>query len=77
MSMKAEGLRVVCWHVGVLVAALMLVMAVVLGQWIPTLLTAGLIFVLKRTSAKIPLPRVYRELGLTEDVFMGNSRSTQ
>ncbi len=70
-------LKQVVWHLGVVLAVAALVLAVLARNWALTLVAVALAWGLKRTSRYIPLPRIYQEMGLTEEYLMGTSRPSE
>lgn len=70
-------LKQVAWHIGVVAAVALLVFSALTRSWLVTLSAVALVWVLRRTSRYIPLPRVYREIGITEEYLMGASRPSQ
>ena len=66
--MKVQTLM---WHLGVVLTAVTLIAAVAMQSWWLTMTAVAATYLLRKTSAFVPLPRVYRDLGLTEDYLMG------
>lgn len=60
----------VAWHIGVALTAATLLFAVMTTSWQLTLTAVAATFLLRKTSAHVPLPRIYREAGLTEEYLM-------
>lgn len=63
--------RSVAWYVGVALAAVLLVVAI-LGRSLPvTVALVALVWALQRNAGLAKLPRVYRERGITPEMLTG------
>ena len=71
--MKMVG--AILWYLGVLLAAVALVLAYLTKSWPLTVFVVVLAVVLKRTNRRVPLPKVYRDMGVRNEYFEGKSRS--
>ena len=70
------GIRRVAWHLGVILSAVMLATAFLNRNLLLTVGVVPLIWVLKRNAAVAGVPRVYRERGITQEMFTGDAGTT-
>lgn len=62
-------IRNILWYICVVIAAIALVLSYILKNWVLTLLAFALGLFLKSTNKYIELPKIYRELGIKNEVF--------
>ncbi|MEL7609095.1 MAG: hypothetical protein AAGU74_06280 [Bacillota bacterium] len=63
--------KVVLWYLGVAAAAGLLVFAAIYGSWLLSVGVFVLALILKATNKYIPLPKIYKKLGVENDIFEG------
>lgn len=61
--------RITVWYVGVFVVSLTLLLSFVTKNWLLTGLCVVVTAILKSNSNDIPLPRIYREKGVSNAHF--------
>ena len=57
------------WYLLIAATVGILILAFFIKSWILTLVAMALALFLKRNNRKIPLPKVYRDLGVSDDLF--------
>jgi hypothetical protein len=62
---------VALWYIGIIVGAGMLGIAFIFKSWPLTILALVLGLVLKGTNQKVPLPAIYRDKGIKNQLFEG------
>ncbi|MGI6709423.1 MAG: hypothetical protein ACOX33_10110 [Dethiobacteria bacterium] len=70
-----EKAQVILWYIGVVAAAVLLVAAFIWKIWVFTVFAFILGLLLKKTNRRIPLPAVYEELGVVNEIFEGRVRN--
>ena len=68
-----KTLYTVLWYLGVAVAAGLLIVSIFARNWWLSVAVLILALVLKYTNKYIPLPKIYREMGIDNDVFEGKT----
>lgn len=75
MSKKALNLlKTVAWCVMVLLAVYYLICAFTTRNLVATAIAAFLAFIVVKTSAMVPIPEIYRNQGVTEEMFSGKRK---
>lgn len=75
--MKGRGALVAkaaLWGLLVIVAVIMLIEGFMTRNLYAILMAAFATYVAKQTSKYIPIPKIYRDQGITEDMFQGKYR---
>lgn len=67
-------LRHILWYIGLIAAAALLVLGFFSKSWPVSLAGFAAALILRATNKYIPLPVVYRELGVENRVFEGRSK---
>ena len=66
-------LSVPLWYLGVVAAAAALIAAFLFKSWPLSVAALALGLILQKTNSRIPLPAVYRKLGIRNDIFEGKA----
>ena len=67
----------VLWYLGVVAAAILLVVGFLAGNWLLSIAALALGILLKKTNKYVELPAVYQELGITNGIFEGKARADE
>lgn len=75
MSKKASNLiKTIAWCVMVVLAVYYLVCAFTTRNLVAAAIAAFLAFIAVKTSAMVPIPEIYRNQGVTEEMFSGKRK---
>jgi hypothetical protein len=66
--------KIISWYLGVTVATVLLVSAVLMHNVVLSLVAVAGTIILKRTNKYIPIPKAYAQMGITNDLFQGEMR---
>ena len=70
-------IKIVLWYLGVALAACLLIISIFQRTWILGIAALILALVLKATNKYVPLPKIYAQLGVSNDVFEGKTGKSQ
>ena len=68
---------VVLWYMSVAAAAVILAIGFLTGNWPLSIAALVLGVILRKTNKYVELPAVYRELGITNQVFEGRGKANE
>ena len=72
-TMKA---KYTIWYLGIIMAAVMLGFGIFSKSWLLSLAGFAVALLLKTTNKYVPLPKIYREMGIDNEVFGGKARQS-
>lgn len=64
----------VLWYLGVVAASLLLIGGFLLKSWPLSICALVLGLVLQKTNRFIPLPSIYRQMGIKNEIFEGKNK---
>ena len=67
------------WYLGIIIAAVMLGFGIFSKSWLLSLAGFAVALLLKTTNKYVPLPKIYREMGIDgidNEVFEGKARQS-
>lgn len=64
----------ILWYLGIIIAAALLALGIFLRSWPPSLAGFAIALLLKATNKYIPLPKIYRDMGIDNEVFEGRAK---
>ena len=67
-------LKHILWYLGVIAAVALLAVGIFTRSWLFSLTGCGLTMILKVTNHNVPLPRIYRDMGIDNEVFEGRTK---
>lgn len=75
MARDRKGtLKTVAWCIAVVLSVYYLATAFTTGNLVATAIAAALAFLVVKTSPMVPIPKIYRDQGITEAMFSGRRR---
>lgn len=69
-------LKYVLWYVGLIAAVILLVLGFLSKSWALSLAGFAAALFLRATNKYIPLPKIYRDMGVDNRVFEGRAKQS-
>ncbi|MDO4313242.1 MAG: hypothetical protein Q4C52_09160 [Eubacteriales bacterium] len=64
----------ILWYLGIVIASVLLAFGIFLRNWPLSLVGFAIALILKATNKYIPLPQIYRDMGIDNEVFEGRAK---
>lgn len=67
-------LKNILWYLGIVIASVLLAFGIFTKSWLLSLIGFAIALTLKATNKYIPLPKIYRDMGIDNEVFEGRAK---